>query len=111
MTDAAGVRLKTEATIPSAEIVVLDRNFQFVHRDVGSLDIRLPPGVYTVQYRAGNAASDVPVSLRPGCDEVVLKAPELALKSPAPLIDNPVGALYGTLAVELSTQVHRRIGR
>ncbi|MCC6531652.1 MAG: hypothetical protein IT531_03815 [Burkholderiales bacterium] len=111
MAESAPVRLKTSAGMPSAEILVLDSNFQFVHRAVGSLDVALAPGVYTVQYRAGSAAEDVAVALRPGAGEVELAAPKLQMQSPAPLAGNRAGALYGELAQTASAEVHARLGR
>ncbi len=111
MTEAPSVRLQTSAELPSAEIFVLDHNFQFVHRGVGSIDVELPPGVYTVRYRSGAAVEDVPVSLRPGSGAVELSAPKLRLKSPAPLAANDAGALYGTFAQTASREVHARPGR
>jgi hypothetical protein len=111
MGESASVRLKTSCELPSAEIVVLDGNFQFVHRGIGSIDVALPPGVYTVQYRAGAAVQEVPVALRPGSGDVVVSAPELRLHSPAPLAGNDAGALYGELAQAASREVHARPGR
>jgi len=111
MAESSSVRLQTSADLPSAEIVVLDHNFQLVHRGVGSIDVALPAGVYTVQYRAGAAVQDVLVSLRPGSGAVELSAPQLRLKSPAPLAGNDAGALYGALTHAASREVHARPGR
>jgi hypothetical protein len=109
--DPLTVQLVARATeVPTAEILVLDCRFQFVARGVGTLDTRLAPGAYTIQYKAGSTVVEVPAILRLGAGPVTVDSPPLTLKSPAPLAGNEAGARYGDFARQCSREIHGRAG-
>jgi hypothetical protein len=111
MPDLETVRLIAHTNLPSAEIIILDGNLQFVIRGVGTLDVALAPGLYTVQYKAGSAVQEQVVALRPHSGTVEIHSPELRMWSPAPLTGNEAGLRFGEFARQCSNEVHQTIAK
>jgi hypothetical protein len=109
--DLGTVRLIAQAEIPTVELTILDSRFQFVHSDVGEVDVRLAPGAYLLQYRMGSSVTEIPVVLRPGAESVTVPTPVLSTRSPAPLAGSAACDRYGSFPREQSREVHERLGQ
>lgn len=80
------VGLHLEAGSPLAELFVVDHAFNLVDRAVGTLDVRVEPGVYKVKAQLGEATAERLVVV--DGDERVDLSEDLELASPAPLADS-----------------------
>ena len=79
------VKVALVATDPGAHIQVFSKEIIDRSTGTGLLNLQLPPGLYTVRHRVGDAASDVQFSVSGEEERVDLNLNELAFSSPIPL--------------------------
>jgi hypothetical protein len=77
------VRLKVRAGSPLAEVFLIDDAFALVDRSVGDLDVEVPPGVYKVKSKLGDATVERLVVL--DADQTLDVSSDLVVRSPVPL--------------------------
>jgi hypothetical protein len=88
------VRLQVYATHPMTEISVTDGRFRQVLRAVGSVEQDLKPGLYEVEFRAGDSVHSEYVVLDPDAGTVTVRGPELAFSTPAPIAGTQTSREY-----------------
>ncbi len=79
----------TAAVGAATEVFLVNHAFELVARSVGSLDVQVPPGVYKIKFRRGNAVSQETLVLPPDTPAVDVTAPagfgpETAQRQPPP---------------------------
>lgn len=95
-------RIRLFGAWPGTELSVRDSRFNVVAQAVGHLDVSVPPGLYQVERRLGDAQDTEIVAVRPGHDHVDM-AVELPVPSVAPIAaDTRSSDRYRTLAESAS---------
>ncbi len=84
LSPAATTRITLRANSPWTELSVADRSRSTVVSGLGGLDAELDPGVYQLEYRAGDSVERQLVALEAG-DEYVRDAIDLSMSCAAPV--------------------------
>ena len=85
--EPGGSRIRLHASDAITELLVIDADFRTVKRNVGSLTVDVPPGIYRIEYRSGPAAESRLVSLREG--ESFDADVDIAFPTAAPVSGSP----------------------
>lgn len=93
-------------------ITILDRKFSPVAEGLGTVEERLPPGLYEARFEAGSSVRGQLFSLAPGDDLLQVHEDRIAFASPAPLPDTRGGVrAQSSAAARVSVKVHSSIGK
>ena len=108
--DSVTLRVTTEDK--SAEIFIIDGQFNLVARGIGpTKDFELAPGLYKVKITGGNETREEQVALRPGSAPVLQEFSRLVFASPAPLADtSKTHEFHIEAAIEQSRLIHVQAG-
>jgi hypothetical protein len=79
------VPLRVNAASPAVAITVVDGNFAKVAEGGGSLEVKLPAGIYSVRFQAGESVSQQSILLRPDAIEVELEQEDTNFATSVPL--------------------------
>lgn len=105
------VSLVADAGDPTTEIFIIGPYFDLVAKGLGHLQVKLPPGIYKVQFMAGSLIKEVYVTLKPDSNPLVIPPPALPFSTPAPIINTRTTHEYHEAnAHRLSLVTHRMIG-
>jgi hypothetical protein len=92
-----------------SEIFVIDGRLNLIDRGVGTLNRRLPAGLYTVKVRAGNTAKEKMVVLDQ--DQTIRLAPAPPTSAAPPVETALTHEYHVTEAIRMSSQVDLDFGR
>lgn len=110
---ASGIRLEIHGREPETEIMVLDSTFRPLERQMNHVVLKLPPGLYKIQFRTGGFLQEIHQALEPGSTEVRVEAPWLLFDSPVPLANTRLAQAEHLAAAETTSQdgqVHVQLG-
>jgi hypothetical protein len=106
------VRLLANAGHPTAEITLFDRNFAAVAQAVGVLDVKVAPGLYELQYKAGRSVQEQTVRVPAGTAEFSVPVPQLSTHTTAvPLRTTDDGRKLTRWVSDVSHKVHAAPGQ
>jgi hypothetical protein len=104
------VKVTVSAGSPLAELFLVDHDFALVDRAVGSLEAKVPQGVYKVKATLGEAMTEELVVLNE--NRAIDLASELQVASPAPLEGTGLThEFHVALAADASTKVEKSAGQ
>ena len=104
------VRLVTDPG-PGVHVRVLDHAFAERAGGLDRVDVRLPPGLYQLQFLQGRSIREQLVALEPGMDTQVIEPPEIHFNATAPIRATKSGdAEQERAATELSHKRHAGLG-
>jgi hypothetical protein len=93
-------------------ITILDRKFSPVAEGLGSVEKRLPPGLYEARFEAGSSVREQLFSLAPGEELHHIHEDRIAFATPVPLPDTRSEVPEQSIAAaHVSARVDRSIGR
>jgi hypothetical protein len=104
--------LIADAGHPTAEITLFDRNFAAVGQAVGVLDVKVAPGLYELQYKAGRTVQEQTVRVPAGAAEFRAPVPQLSTRTTAvPQSTTDGGRKLTQWVSDASRQVHASPGQ
>jgi len=108
MDEGTLVRAKIEASDYNVEIFLIDSRYRVVKRGIGTLDINVPAGLYTIKYKAGSVIVEDEKLLLPSQDIQWIQGPKLPLESAVPTLKT--SKERAEYARDASMMVHQSLG-
>src|SRR5205085_1099705 len=103
--------LLAETDEPTTEVFVINGRYARVAAGLQRVEAELPPGLYTVRFKAGDAITETDADLAPGSAPMRVTMPRLRFSSPAPVKDTSTTHEYHVAGAEaVSHRVHVPIG-
>jgi hypothetical protein len=110
MSRSKTVRLITDPG-PGVHVRILDHDFAERAASFDAVDVKLPPGLYQVQFLQGRSIREQVVALEPGMKELKLEPPEIHFNATAPIRATASGdADQEEAARELSHEPRAKLG-
>ncbi len=96
------------ASDSNAEIFLIDSRYRMVNRGVGTLNVMVSPGLYTIKYKAGSVIVEDEKLLVPDQETQWIYGPELPLESAVPTFKT--SKEHAEYARDASMMVHQSLG-